>query len=252
MTKIKLPKFNDIHIPSIKYDINCSFIQRANFKTAGNEGKEIKYTLWFFCISLHPFIDLIKKKEKHYNDTLERLLEEDIPFASNAKESQALRYKRALAGLVPAFSGLATIAIESLSSYLQKEKNKVMAKGLKELKRNPNLPYNKLNELVNYFLLYEKYNAKNTEKIVLTIHSLQNRTSRLEGLFLDIKNEWPSYYLCTGIGCSVFSYQLQLSCSKLVISGTEHLVAVVDKLSTTTVVFFRSEGILKGKHLYGA
>ena len=33
---------------------------------------------------------------------------------------------------------------------------------------------------------------------------------------------------------------------------TEHLVEVVDKLSTTTVVFFRSERILKCKHLYGA
>ena len=42
------------------------------------------------------------------------------------------------------------------------------------------------------------------------------------------------------------------SCSKLVISGTEHLVEVVDKLSTTTVVFFRSERILKCKCLYGA
>ena len=42
------------------------------------------------------------------------------------------------------------------------------------------------------------------------------------------------------------------SCSKLVISVTEHLVEVVDKLSTTAVVFFRSERILKCKHLYGA
>ena len=42
------------------------------------------------------------------------------------------------------------------------------------------------------------------------------------------------------------------SCSKLVISVTEHLVEVVDKLSTIAVVFFRSEKILKCKHLYGA
>ena len=42
------------------------------------------------------------------------------------------------------------------------------------------------------------------------------------------------------------------SCSKLVISVTEHLVEVVDKLSTTAVVFFRSERILKCMHLYGA
>ena len=40
--------------------------------------------------------------------------------------------------------------------------------------------------------------------------------------------------------------------SKLVISVTEHLVEVVDKLLTTTVVFFRSERILKCKCLYGA
>ena len=42
------------------------------------------------------------------------------------------------------------------------------------------------------------------------------------------------------------------SCSKLVVSVTEHLVEVVDKLSTTAVVFFRSERILKCKCLYGA
>ena len=42
------------------------------------------------------------------------------------------------------------------------------------------------------------------------------------------------------------------SCSKLVISVTEHLVEVVDKLSTTAVVFFRSERILKCRHLYRA
>ena len=41
-------------------------------------------------------------------------------------------------------------------------------------------------------------------------------------------------------------------CSKLLISVTEHLVEVVDKLSTTAVVFFRSERILKCKCLYGA
>ena len=44
---------------------------------------------FFFCISLCPFIDLIKKKERHYKDTIERLLEEDIPFALKTKESKS-------------------------------------------------------------------------------------------------------------------------------------------------------------------
>ena len=87
VTKTQLPTFSDSHMQSIKYDSNCSFIQEAIFNTGGNEGKEIKHALWFFCISLHPFIDSIKKKEKHYKDTIERLLEEDIPFALIAKES---------------------------------------------------------------------------------------------------------------------------------------------------------------------
>ena len=55
------------------------------------DGKEIKQTLWFFCTSLLPFIDLIKKKEKYYKHIIESLLEDNIPFALNAKESQTLR-----------------------------------------------------------------------------------------------------------------------------------------------------------------
>ena len=163
--------------------------EEVNFKTAGNEGKEIKQTLCFFLYFTLSLYRSNKEKEKHYKDTIERLLEEDIPFALKAMEIQTLRYKRALAGLVHALSSLATIAIESFSSCLQKTRNKAMAKGLKELKRNQNSQYYKLNELVNDFLLYGKYNVENTEKIVLTINSLQNRTSSLEGLFLGIRNE---------------------------------------------------------------
>ena len=69
----------------------------------------------YFTLSLYRFN---KEKEKHYKDTIERLLEEDIPFTLKDKERQTLRYKRALTGLVPALSGLATITIESLSSCL--------------------------------------------------------------------------------------------------------------------------------------
>ena len=42
------------------------------------------------------------------------------------------------------------------------------------------------------------------------------------------------------------------SCSRLVISVTEHLVEVLDKLSTTSVVFFGAERELEYMHLYGA
>ena len=60
------------------------------------------------------------------------------------------------------------------------------------------------------------------------------------------KTNKPQFIRCR------FLILLVESCSKLVISVTEHLVEVVDKLSTTAVVFFRSERILKCKCLYGA
>ena len=41
--------------------------------------------------------------------------------------------------------------------------------------------------------------------------------------------------------CCRFLILVIKSCSKLVMSVTEHLVEVVDKLSTTSVVFFRPE-----------
>ena len=48
-----------------------------------------------------------------------------------------------------------------------------------------------------------------------------------------------SQYISMNIWCRLLILLVQ-SCSKLVISVTEHLVEVVDKLSTTAVVFFRS------------
>ena len=66
---------------------------------------------------------------------------------------------------------------------------------------------------------------------------------KFNGTFLNYKSKF-------GICCR-FLILLVESCSKLVFFVTEHLVEVVDKLSTTAVVFFRSERILKYKCLYG-
>ena len=74
----------------------------------------------------------------------------------------------------------------------------------------------------------------------LLIKRIRNINNTIESL------EHVKYIWCR------FLILLVESCSKLVISVTEHLVEVVDKLSTTTVVFFRSERILKCMHLYGA
>ena len=62
--------------------------------------------------------------------------------------------------------------------------------------------------------------------------------------------DYTQVYLYSLNMCAFTKNHAILSCSKLVISVTEHVVEVADKLSTTAVVFFRSERVLKCKGLH--
>ena len=90
--------------------------------------------------------------------------------------------KKALSALIPAIAGLATIAVESLNSFLQRKRNKAMASGLMAIRQDQSLAWNSLKQLENDFLMYGKYNVAQLQDIVSTVNSLQNRTMQLERL----------------------------------------------------------------------
>ena len=93
-----------------------------------------------------------------------------------------VRKKKALSALFPAIAGLATIAVESLNSFLQRKRNKAMASGLMAIKEDQALAWNSLKQLENDFLMYGKYNVAQLQDIVSTVNGLQNRTMQLEKL----------------------------------------------------------------------
>ena len=126
--------------------------------------------------------------------------------------------------LLPSISsqkhGLVTTLVSGfigLSSFLQRKHEDALQKAVLAMNNEADIQHNKLLNLDNTMLMYRIYNADTLEKLINTVQEIHNVT-----------------------------------CSKLVFSVTEHLVEVVDNLSTTAVVFFRSERILKCKHLYGA
>ena len=84
--------------------------------------------------------------------------------------------------LFPAIAGLATIAVESLNSFLQRKRNKAMASGLMAIKEDQALAWNSLKQLENDFLMYGKYNVAQLQDIVSTVNGLQSRTMQLEKL----------------------------------------------------------------------
>ena len=101
--------------------------------------------------------------------------------------------KKAAPALIPALAGLATIAVESLNSFLLKKQNKAMASGLSALKHDQTLAWNSLRQLETDFLLYGKYNVEKLQDIVKTINSLRNRT-----LSIRKASHWPGYAHFTG------------------------------------------------------
>ena len=106
----------------------------------------------------------------------------DQRFLQSTRKEIPVCKKKALSALFPAIAGLATIAVESLNSFLQRKINKAMASGLMAIRKDQSLAWNSLKQLEDDFLLYEKYNVAQLQDIVSTVNGLQNRAIQLERL----------------------------------------------------------------------
>ena len=86
-------------------------------------------------------------------------------FSHNTNREKPVCKMKAMSALVPAIAGLATIAVESPNSFLQRKRNKDMASGLMAINKDQSLAWNSLKQLENDFLLYGKYNVMHSYKI---------------------------------------------------------------------------------------
>ena len=140
VAKIAIPKLEDIHFPVINFDLDCKFTRKLN-----NARQAAKYEIQSICKSMKPLIRLLKQKEKHYENAIKALLKEEIPrslhesghsqssrsnqvpvsagqrFSHDTREGEVpvpIHKKKAVPALIPALTSLATIAVESLNSFL--------------------------------------------------------------------------------------------------------------------------------------
>ena len=203
VTKVALPKLNNISFPDIAFDPDCPFVSKfKHSRTAAQQVEKIKG----ICKSMKPLITLMKQKELYCENAITKILKEDIlqslhssgySHASSTFQDPAsagLRFshetnretpvcmKKALSDFLPAITSLATIAVESLNSFLQRKHNKAMVSGLKANEQDQSLAWNSLKQLENDFLLYGKYNVAQLHDIVRTINGLQNKTMQIEKL----------------------------------------------------------------------
>ena len=86
-------------------------------------------------------------------------------FSSTSSPAHSFRTKRGFTAFIPALASLATIAVESIGSFLQKKCNAALSKGLNTIKSDQSLAWNSIKQLEDDFLLYGKYNLERVHQM---------------------------------------------------------------------------------------
>ena len=85
VTKVILPKLEDISFPDVKFDADCSFVNKIR-----NANPSVKTIIQSMCKSMKPLITLIKQKEKFYEMAIQSILKEEIPWSLHGKVNSQL------------------------------------------------------------------------------------------------------------------------------------------------------------------
>ena len=222
VTKVKIPKYEEIRFPNISFDPNCNFLDSLRNGNTQAQVDSIKQ----LCRDSASLLHLFQYKATYKKELIQKLLNEDLRIALKGKRLRSKRSKthirvpkssepiaqnssnlnmgtgstdkfsntssafypyrgkRSFAAFVPALAGLATIAVESIGAFLQKKRNKALEKGLKAIKSDQDLTWNSIKQLEDDFLLYGKYNLDSLEKIIHTVNHLGDRVHQMEGLLM--------------------------------------------------------------------
>ena len=188
---------------------------------------------------VHNSSDLFGKKI----DSIDQLSK----FLSTSPPSYSFQTKRGFAAFIPALASLATIAVESIGSFLQKKHNTALSKGLSAIKSDQSLAWNSIKQLEDDFLLYGKYNLDSLEKIIHTVNHLGERVHRMEELLLgkDHSVATQQFLHAGSIGRLLFAHKLNI----YLMSVLETQLRLYDELERVLKEFLSAVRILSKGYL---
>ena len=85
VTKVILPKLEDISFPDVKFNADCSFVNKIR-----DADPSVKTVIQSMCKSMKPLITLIKQKEKFYEMAIQSILKEEILQSLHGKVNSQL------------------------------------------------------------------------------------------------------------------------------------------------------------------
>ena len=86
--------------------------------------------------------------------------------------------------VISAVTGLITLAVESLGSYLRNKQEKQINDVVLAMGEDNTAVQNTLQQYSNDFLMYGHYNVETLEKVIQTVNSLHHRQTQLEEVFV--------------------------------------------------------------------
>ena len=194
VTSVPLPRFKDINVSPLKFH-NCSMDMDLN-SALSKEHRRLQIAVSEWCAKATPYMQHLRKKEKYFVDRLHGLLENDLysVLPQLRRGSQAGcqqtgyspkgRSRRGLGNLViSAVTGLITLAVESLGSYLHNKQEKWINNAVLAMREDNTAVQNTLQQFSNDFLMYGRYNVETLEKVIQTVNSLHHRQTQLEEVF---------------------------------------------------------------------
>ena len=245
VTKIKIPKYEQIRFPNISFldplkngntythiesikqlcrdsapPVNL-FQYKENYKQRLIKqllDEELKLALKGirFKNRRSTFHSRVLKSNESFAQNSSNLFGKEIDsideFLSTTPPSHPFRAKRGFAAFIPALASLATIAVESIGSFLQKKCNTVLSKDLIAIKSDQTSAWNSIKQLEDNFLLYGKYNLDSLEKIIHTTNHLGDRVHQMEKLLLGkdhtVATQW--FLHSSYIGRLLFAHKLNI------------------------------------------
>ena len=204
VTSIPIPRFKDLRINPIQFH-NCS----ADLDLKNDNHHQLHIAVSEWCAGATPYIQHIKIKEKYFVERLYGLLENDLysMLPQLRKGTPPTRHRCGLGGIVfSAVTGLITLAVESIGSYLQKRQEQQIQNTVTAMREDSTVVQNRLQQYENDFLMYGKYNIETLEKVINTVNSLHQRQTQLEQIFAKTR-EGPIEQIIDAIS---FNFDLQL------------------------------------------
>ena len=146
------------------------------------------------CEQALPKFSLLEKREQFNWKRLLNVIEEDL--YGILKSYWSPNHSKRFAGLViSAVTGLVTLVVEGISSFLQSKRNKAMANAMDALQEAQVDIFNKLQRHKKDLLLYGTYSLKSTNAVLDTLQGMRTNQASLSESITNLNDfEWPLFY----------------------------------------------------------